>query len=67
MSENRTGNYAQKGGETVEKRKEYPEGEPIDCPKCGSDDLDYDEAPNHARCNSCEQTFTIRAVLIWEE
>ena len=51
----------------MEKRKEYAEGEPIDCPKCGSDDLDYDEAPDCAKCNSCGQTFTIRQVLIWEE
>ena len=51
----------------MEKRKEYAEGETIDCPKCGSDDLDCDEAPDHARCNSCGLEFSIRQVVIWEE
>ena len=51
----------------MEKRKEFAEGEHVVCPKCGSDDLDYEEAPDFAKCNACGQTFTIRTVLIWEE
>jgi hypothetical protein len=51
----------------VEKRKEYAEGEPISCPKCGGDDLDYEEAPDTAKCNTYGQLFSIRQVIIWEE
>jgi ribosomal protein S27E len=51
----------------MEKRKEYAEGETITCPKCGGDDLDYDDAPAHAKCNSCGLAFTIKTVVIWEE
>jgi ribosomal protein S27E len=51
----------------VEKRKEYEEGDIIVCPRCGSDDLDCDEAPSHAKCNSCGQEMRTKTVLIWEE
>jgi len=51
----------------VEKRKEYAEGEIISCPKCGSDDLDCEEAPAKAKCNTCGLEFTIRQVAVWEE
>jgi len=51
----------------VEHRKEYAEGEAVLCPKCGSVDLDYDDAPTHGKCNSCELGFAIRTVLVWEE
>jgi len=51
----------------AEKRKEYAEGEPITCPKCGGDDMDYEEAPNYAKCNSCGQEFEIRTLLVWVE
>lgn len=51
----------------VEKRKEYAGGEIITCPKCDGIDLDYDEVPDHAKCNSCGLEFTIKTVLIWEE
>lgn len=51
----------------MEKRKEYADGEIITCPKCDGTDLDYDEAPDHAKCNSCGQEFTIKTVVIWEE
>lgn len=50
-----------------EKRKEYAEGEPITCPKCQGDDMDYEEAPNYAKCNSCKTEFEIRTVLVWNE
>ena len=50
----------------MEKRKEYAEGEIISCPKCGSDDLDYEDAPDRAKCNSCELKFSIRQVVVWE-
>jgi uncharacterized protein (DUF983 family) len=51
----------------VEKRKEYEEGDIIVCPRCGSDDLDCDESPSHAKCNSCGQEMRTKTVLIWEE
>jgi transcription elongation factor Elf1 len=51
----------------VEKRKEYDEGDIMTCPKCDSIDVDYDEAPGHAKCNSCGQEFSIKTVVIWEE
>jgi len=51
----------------VEQRKEYAEGEIISCPKCGSDDLEYLEVPDKAKCNTCGLEFTIRQVAVWEE
>ena len=51
----------------MEKRKEYAEGEVISCPKCGGDDLDYEEAPDQAKCNTCGLEFSIRQVAVWEE
>ncbi len=51
----------------MEKRKEYTEGEIIDCPRCGGDDLDCEEAPDKAKCLSCGLEFTIRQVAVWEE
>ena len=51
----------------MEKRKEYAEGETISCPKCDGDDLDYEEAPDRAKCNTCGLEFTIRQVVVWEE
>jgi len=51
----------------VEKRKEYGEDDIIYCPRCNGDDLDYDEAPGQAKCNSCGLAFTIKTVVIWEE
>jgi transcription elongation factor Elf1 len=50
----------------AEQRKEFKEGEEC-CPRCGSEDVDYDEAPAHAKCNSCGQEFEIRTVAIWNE
>ena len=51
----------------MEKRKEYTEGDTITCPKCDSDDVDYEEAPDRAKCNSCGLEFTIKTVAVWEE
>jgi len=51
----------------VEHRKEYAEGEIVLCPKCGSNDLDCEEAPECGKCNSCGQEFSILRVLVWEE
>ena len=51
----------------TEKRKEYKEGDIMVCPKCGSDDVDYDEAPDNAKCQSCGLEFEIRTVAIWNE
>ena len=51
----------------MEKRKEYAEGDIMTCPKCGSDDVDYEEAPSRARCQSCGLEFEIRTVAIWNE
>ena len=58
---------ARRGETTVEKRKEYAEGDIMTCPRCDSDDVDYDEAPNRARCQSCGLEFEIRTVTIWSE
>jgi transcription elongation factor Elf1 len=49
-----------------EKRKEFKAGEEC-CPKCGSEDVDYDDAPSHAKCQSCGLEFEIRTVAIWNE
>jgi len=51
----------------MEKRKEYAEGEIIDCPRCSGDDLDCEEAPDKAKCLTCGLEFTIRQVAVWEE
>ena len=51
----------------TEKRKEYKEGDIMVCPKCGSDDVDYDQAPDNAKCQSCGLEFKIRTVAIWNE
>ena len=51
----------------MEKRKEYAEGKIISCPKCESDDLDWEEAPPKVRCNTCGLEFSIRQVAVWEE
>jgi hypothetical protein len=51
----------------VEKRREYAEGEIINCPRCDGDDLDCEEAPDRAKCLTCGLEFTIRQVAIWEE
>lgn len=51
----------------MEKRKEYEEGDIIVCPRCGSDDLDCDESPSHAKCNSCGLEMRTKTVIIWEE
>ena len=50
-----------------EYRKEYEEGDEIDCPRCGSDDLDISETPSTAKCNKCGLTFHTRIVVIWKE
>jgi hypothetical protein len=52
---------------SVEKRKEYTEGERVTCPTCNSDDMDYEQAPNYAKCNSCGTEFEVRTVLVWNE
>jgi len=52
---------------TMEKRREFAEGEQLCCPKCESDDVDYDDAPEVAKCNACGQKFSIRQVVVWEE
>ena len=51
----------------MEKRREFAEGEQLCCPKCESDDVDYDDAPEVAKCNACGQKFSIRQVVVWEE
>lgn len=51
----------------MEKRKELEEGEPISCPRCGSDDIDCDEMPTKGKCNSCGQEMSTVTVLIWDE
>ena len=51
----------------MEKRKEYAEGEIITCPRCDGVDLDYEDAPDPAKCNTCGLKFTLRQVAIWEE
>jgi|GEM_PF-1589046 len=53
-------------GKTVY-RKELEEGDIVSCPKCGSDDIDCDDMPSHARCNSCGQEMKTKTVLIWYE
>ena len=51
----------------IEQRKEYAEGEIITCPKCGGEDLDYEDAPERAKCLTCGLEFTVRDVAVWEE
>lgn len=51
----------------MEKRKEYDEGDIIVCPRCDSDDLDCEQAPDKAKCLTCGLEFQIKTVLIWNE
>ena len=51
----------------MEHRKEFDTGEILECPKCGSDDIDFDEFPDDGKCNRCGQKFSFRRVLVWEE
>ena len=51
----------------IEKRKEYADGEIITCPRCGSDDLDCEDAPDQGKCLACGLEFAIRQVAVWEE
>ena len=51
----------------MEKRKEYAEGEIITCPRCDGVDLDYEDAPDLAKCNTCGLKFALRQIAIWEE
>jgi transcription elongation factor Elf1 len=51
----------------MEKRKEYAEDDIMTCPKCDSDNVDYEEAPDRAKCLTCGLKFTIRQVAVWEE
>ena len=48
----------------MEKRKEYAEGEIITCPKCGSDSLDCEDAPDRVKCLTCGLEFTIKQVAV---
>jgi DNA-directed RNA polymerase subunit RPC12/RpoP len=52
---------------TMEKRKEYAEGETITCPRCGGDDLECEESPDQGKCFTCGPEFTIRQVAVWKE
>ena len=51
----------------MEKREEYGQGDVIVCPHCGSDDVDFEEAPENAKCKSCGLEFELRTVAIWNE
>ena len=51
----------------MEKQKEYAEGDIITCPKCDSDDVDYSEAPDRGKCQSCGLEFQVKTVLTWKE
>ena len=51
----------------TEHRKEYWDGDIIFCPRCKSDDLDCDETPGAAKCNSCGLKVETKTVLIWYE
>lgn len=51
----------------MEKREEYGEGDVVVCPRCGSDNVDYEEAPVKAKCQSCRLEFELRTVAVWNE
>ncbi|GAH73116.1 unnamed protein product [marine sediment metagenome] len=51
----------------MEYRKEYNDDEPITCPKCGSDDVDFDDAPLECGCNECGTKFQLITSAVWEE
>lgn len=51
----------------TEHRKEIEEGDIICCPRCESVDHDCDEAPSHAKCNTCGMEMKTKTVLIWYE
>jgi len=51
----------------MEKRKEYDLYEQVFCPKCDSDNLDCDEAPEKGKCLNCGTEFALKTVAVWEE
>lgn len=52
----------------MEHRKEYDIHDQINCPKCGSDNLKFDEhAEDKAKCVKCGTQLTLKQVVIWEE
>jgi len=50
----------------MEKRREYAEGEIINCPKCDSDDIEC-ETPDRGKCLTCRLEFTVKKVAVWQE
>ena len=60
-------NPLKKGGEPVEKRREYALDDALGCPKCGGDDLEDDGTVVNAKCNSCGCVFTVKYVAVWQE
>ena len=63
----RQGKSTQKGGDGMEKRREYDLDEIVGCPKCDSIDLDDDGTAQGTKCNDCGCVFSVRHVAIWEE
>ncbi len=51
----------------MEKRKEFNTGEPLNCPKCNSYNLDMDGLPDDAKCLDCGLSFTVKRLAVWEE
>jgi hypothetical protein len=51
----------------AEHRKEYDQGEIVNCPKCDGVNLDCDEAPDRAKCQDCGIEFRLVTVAVWEE
>lgn len=51
----------------MERRKEYEKDEIIACPKCGSEAVYYDQAPEIVKCESCGLEFEIRQVAVWQD
>jgi len=56
----------QPDGAKVEHYKTYGERDLIPCPACGSEDLNCEESPEHAKCNACGQEMDTGIVLVWK-
>jgi hypothetical protein len=51
----------------MEKRTEYDRNDQMVCPRCKSDELDCDEAPDEVTCYNCGLTFRLTTVAVWDD
>jgi hypothetical protein len=52
----------------ADRRNKLGPGEPVDCPHCGSPDIeDLEVSLGECSCHSCGQTFSVEHTVVWKE